>query len=362
MTVTLQDMSMILALPIEGKPLCIDTSCEDWRGKMRDLIGKVPDDIINKKGEKLRVSTGATFTWISQNFKTCLEGASRDVIKLYARVYVCFDRRRSKKMDWHKIHRKYVKKFVMPVEEQKKAKGIQYEEHSEDAFNQYLHWFLDNTHVQILPEAYGHEILEEPLIFDDVATLQYNKLVREGRQTSFAPMLNFVRTEIQKQAAEHESALESFPHGEKGESSFREFVKRQGQKLRRLSNLLGCRDPEITTPSHSRSASPSDHDDETNSNSSARDDEVSDEAEGEHEVDEEDEEVPLGKYVKNKRSAYKLKPRKERQDRYTPDAYAKAPARKARKKAVIESDEEEHMEPRQKIPPRRGGKTKRARN
>ncbi|KAK1670458.1 hypothetical protein QYE76_058617 [Lolium multiflorum] len=262
-----------------------------------------------------------------------------------------FDRRRSKKTDWHNIHKKHVKKFVMRVEEQKKAKGIQYEEHSEDAFNQYLRWFLDNTRVQILPDAYGHEILEEPLIFDDIATLKYNKLVREGRQTSFAPMLNFVRTEIQKQAVEHETALESFPHGEKGESSFREFVKRQGQKLR------------IMTPSQSRSVSPSDQDDANNSNSTARDEEVSDEAGSEHEVDEDDEDVPLGKYVKKNRSAYKLKPRKERQDRYTPDAYAKAPAaRKARKKAVIESDEEEHMEPRQKIPPRRGGKTKRARN
>nr|XP_051189997.1 uncharacterized protein LOC127303290 [Lolium perenne] len=164
-----------------------------------------------------------------------------------AEASLCIDRRRSKKTDWHKIHRKYVKKFVMRVEEQKKAKGIQYEEHSEDAFNQ--------------------------------------------------------------------------------------------------------------------SASPSDQDDANNSNSSARDEEVSDEAEGEHEVDEDDEEVPLGKYVKNKWFAYKLKPRKERQDRYTPDAYAKAlAARKARKKAIIESDEEEHMEPSQKIPSRRGGKTKRARN
>jgi hypothetical protein len=29
MTVTLEDMAMILALPIEGSPLCIDTSCDD---------------------------------------------------------------------------------------------------------------------------------------------------------------------------------------------------------------------------------------------------------------------------------------------------------------------------------------------
>ena len=32
MTVTLQDVSMILALPIEGKPLCIDTCSDGWRG------------------------------------------------------------------------------------------------------------------------------------------------------------------------------------------------------------------------------------------------------------------------------------------------------------------------------------------
>ncbi|KAM0846513.1 hypothetical protein ACQ4PT_055630 [Festuca glaucescens] len=203
-----------------------------------------------------------------------------------------------------------------------------------------------------------HDILEEPLVFDEVGTLGYNKLVREGRQTSFAPMLNFVRTEIHKQADEHESALESFPRGEKGESSFREFVKRQGQKLRRLSNLLGCRDPEITMPSHSRSASPSDPVDEPDSTSGNHEDEVSNEAEGEDEVDDN---MPLGKYKANKRSVIKLKPRKERNDRFTPDAYAKEPARKARKKAVVESDDDDDMEPCRKIPPRRGGKSKRAR-
>ncbi|KAM0861336.1 hypothetical protein ACQ4PT_045961 [Festuca glaucescens] len=164
-----------------------------------------------------------------------------------------------------------------------------------------------------------------------------------------------IRRRVLDSAAIWEALPRSCPNGHVTAAQ----TKRQGQQLRRLSNLLGCGDPEITTPSHSRSASPSDHDDEPNSSSTARDDEVCDEAEAEHEVEDN---VPLGKYVKNKRSAYKLKPRKERQDRFTLDAYAKAPARKARKKAVIESDEEEHMEPRQKIPPRRGGKTKRARN
>jgi hypothetical protein len=65
MTLTLEDMAMILALPIEGKPLCIDTSCDNWHGKMLDIIGKCLGDTINKKGEKLRVTAGATFKLIS---------------------------------------------------------------------------------------------------------------------------------------------------------------------------------------------------------------------------------------------------------------------------------------------------------
>ena len=66
MTVTLQDMSMILALPIEGQPLCIDTKCDKWRQKMHDLIGDVrPEGVVSKKGNKLRPSAGASFTWIA---------------------------------------------------------------------------------------------------------------------------------------------------------------------------------------------------------------------------------------------------------------------------------------------------------
>ena len=36
------------------------------------------------------------------------------------------------------------------------------------------------------------------------------------------------------------------------------MLQRQGQKLRRLSNLFGCRDPEYVSPERSRSATPSD--------------------------------------------------------------------------------------------------------
>jgi hypothetical protein len=90
MTVMLEDMAMILALPIEGAPLCIDTACDDWRGKMVDLIGKCSRDTLNKEGVKLRVAAGATFKWISDNFNTYPEDADEDVVKIYSRVYMSY--------------------------------------------------------------------------------------------------------------------------------------------------------------------------------------------------------------------------------------------------------------------------------
>ena len=49
-------------------------------------------------------------------------------------------------------------------------------------------------------------------------------------------------------------------------------IQRSGLRLRRLANLLGCRDPEYTSPSQSRSDSPAvdlDDDLEVETNSAA---------------------------------------------------------------------------------------------
>ena len=46
--------------------------------------------------------------------------------------------------------------------------------------------------MQIIPDAYPQNILDEPLLFDKVATLEYNKLLKGGRQTPFARVVNFV--------------------------------------------------------------------------------------------------------------------------------------------------------------------------
>ena len=63
MTVTLQDVSMILALPIAGEPVCLSTNTGGWRDLMICLLGKQPG--IMKK------SAGAPFSWIAENFVVC---------------------------------------------------------------------------------------------------------------------------------------------------------------------------------------------------------------------------------------------------------------------------------------------------
>ncbi|KAE8801370.1 hypothetical protein D1007_23067 [Hordeum vulgare] len=91
MTVTLQDVSMITALPIEGKPLCMSTDSEGWRHQMEALIGMSPQEPeVEDGGKKDRVPAGAPFTWIAANFAHCPEDADDEVIQRYARVYMWY--------------------------------------------------------------------------------------------------------------------------------------------------------------------------------------------------------------------------------------------------------------------------------
>ncbi|XBH61715.1 hypothetical protein VPH35_116110 [Triticum aestivum] len=126
-------------------------------------------------------------------------------------------------------------------------------------------------------------------------------------------MMNFVRALIKKVADETETILETTPAGKSdGEGALRAFIKRQGQKLRRLSNLFGCRDPEYVSPERSRSATPSDP--------------ASGQGHGEPFEDEDvgvvtqevADDMTVGRY--QARSAYELKPRTGI-NKYTPEDF-----------------------------------------
>ncbi|XP_073353813.1 uncharacterized protein [Aegilops tauschii subsp. strangulata] len=108
------------------------------------------------------------------------------------------DRRKQRKVkDWDKHHRKYVIQFTLSVEQAKVCKP-----------------------------AYAEEILEDPTVFDELTQHQYNKLVREGASVPSAPMMNFVRAQIKKEADETETILETTPVGKSdGEGALQAFIK-----------------------------------------------------------------------------------------------------------------------------------------
>ncbi|KAE8768004.1 serine/threonine-protein phosphatase 7 [Hordeum vulgare] len=73
MTVTLQDVFMITALPVEGKPLCMSTDSEGWQHQMDALIGmSPPEPEVEDGGKKDRVPAGASFTWMMNSEVSCL--------------------------------------------------------------------------------------------------------------------------------------------------------------------------------------------------------------------------------------------------------------------------------------------------
>ncbi|KAE8815282.1 mutator protein [Hordeum vulgare] len=546
MTVTLQDISMITALPIEGKPLCMSTDSEVWRQQMEALIGMSLQELeVEDGGKKDRVPAGAPFTWIAANFAHCPEDADDEVIKRYARVYMwyvisrtifadgtgknapwmwlkaltvwttslagarphwltcigrtttdsgvggcmlllsvwswerlpvgrpkssqwntwddhgnpvrqptwaykwdlvsevasevnllykqytnemdsltpkqvewepygvgpnfgdahtfelnplcvqerhlwlmrcplicnwavefhlphrvmhqfgffqphppkCVDkdtqlhRRRQRKIKyWRKHHKSYVISFEQSVQAASSIRRTQHRQHCPLAFNNYLRWFRESTRVEICPPAYEEDILEEATEYDALAQGGYNKLIREGYQTSFAPVLNFVRKEVKKQADESEDILDNTPGGKKGESALRLFIKEQGKKLRRLSNILGCRDHEYVSPSGSGSSERNTLDDSAASGARMDDGDITSTANTQRNTVEDDVDTPeVADRMTLKafqRSAYMLKPRKEFR-RYSPDDYAKGKnpvagdSRLSRMRSMDDEDEDD---------------------
>ena len=87
---TLEDVSLITGLAINGRPLCMSTNSDGWREQMIALIGMAPteaeDDVEEgeEKKKRERKAAGAAFTWIQNNFATCPPDATDDVIQTHA--------------------------------------------------------------------------------------------------------------------------------------------------------------------------------------------------------------------------------------------------------------------------------------
>jgi hypothetical protein len=83
--VTLQDITMILCLPIDGTPVCGMVSPARWRDSIGQVIGLRPSDIPTD--QKDRKMTGMHSGWLTAHFDTCPEGAEDAVVQRY--VWSC---------------------------------------------------------------------------------------------------------------------------------------------------------------------------------------------------------------------------------------------------------------------------------
>nr|ABE02631.1 mutator protein [Hordeum vulgare subsp. vulgare]ABE02647.1 mutator protein [Hordeum vulgare subsp. vulgare] len=106
----------------------------------------------------------------------------------------------------------------------------------------YLRWFQESTRVEICPPAYEEDILEEPTEYDELAQGGYSKLIREGYQTSFAPVLNFVAADDMTLKAFQRSAYMLKPRKEFKRYSPDDYAKGKnpvagGSRLSRMRSM-----------------------------------------------------------------------------------------------------------------------------
>ena len=79
-----------------------------------------------------------------------------------------------------KHHASYVTRFQLSVEQARSTARAPLREHSQQAFDNYVRWFIGTTRVEICPPAYNEDILEEPVNFEDLSKGKYNRDVRLG--------------------------------------------------------------------------------------------------------------------------------------------------------------------------------------
>ncbi|CAO2161607.1 unnamed protein product [Urochloa humidicola] len=87
MTVTMEDVAMILGLPIEGQAVTGTLSPNGWRDRVELLVGVRPPE--PPEGTKDKKTTGVSSGWLAENFgHPPAAGVADGVVKRYARVWL----------------------------------------------------------------------------------------------------------------------------------------------------------------------------------------------------------------------------------------------------------------------------------
>ena len=86
MTVTLQDMAMILGLPLEGVAVTCIVQSDGWGDMVENMIGIRPPAPL--EGVRDRKTSGVSSAWLRANFSHCSPAAAAEVVERYA-LYGC---------------------------------------------------------------------------------------------------------------------------------------------------------------------------------------------------------------------------------------------------------------------------------
>ncbi|KAE8804874.1 mutator protein [Hordeum vulgare] len=310
---------MITAVPIEGKPLCMSTDSEGWRQQMEALIGMSPQEPeVEDGGKKDRVPAGAPFTWIAANFAHCPEDTDGEVIQRYARVYMWYVISRTIFADGTRKNAPWMWLKALTVFDNKFSWG--------SAALAYLYRQLDNACRRTTKDGGvgGCMLLLsvwswERLPVGRPKSSKWNTWDDHGNPVRLPTwaykwdLVSEVASEVNLLYKQYTNEMDS-------------LTPEEGKKLRRLSNILGCRDPEYVSPSRSGSSKRNTLDDSASSGARMDDGDITSAANTQRNTLEDDVDTPEvadGMTLKAfQRSAYMLKPRKEFR-RYSPDNYAK---------------------------------------
>ncbi|KAK1685319.1 hypothetical protein QYE76_046167 [Lolium multiflorum] len=299
MTPTLQDVSMILRLPIQGEPLCMNTAYDGWRRQMEDLIGMAPPPPADPKD---RTPAGAPFAWIRTHFGTCPQGAERDTLRTYTRVYL-----------WYTISRTIFADSGGKLAHWCWLKALTVLEHRWSWGTTalvYLYRQLDEACRRTGSGGIGGCLLLLSVWSWDRLSVGRPRILNERPWPHYRDNLDreptwaFLWNNVSDMTSDPKIMYMHYTE----ELDTLTAEQNTARKMRRLANLLGCRDGEIATSSSEEAEIP---DDTILSQSITR----------------------CKKQAT--RSAYQLKPRGKAPNRYTPDDYVNRG-----KKVVTEEDEE----------------------
>jgi hypothetical protein len=83
MTLTLEDVAMVLGLPIRGQPIIDHCDSSGWRDKVADFLGREPPmKVLGVKGRE----TGVCVTWLHEEFHECPPDVDDATMSRYTRV------------------------------------------------------------------------------------------------------------------------------------------------------------------------------------------------------------------------------------------------------------------------------------